>query len=159
LGHAAFGQSIITTFAGRDWVFPLQSEPAVSAPISAIEELAVDSSGNLYIADSADNIVVKVDRSGNSTIFAGNGIAGYTGDGGAATSSSLNYPDAVTVDPAGNIYISDENNYRIRKVDTNGIITTIAGTGVNGYTADGLPAASSAIANPRQMSERHALLR
>jgi uncharacterized protein (TIGR03437 family) len=152
LGQAAFGQSIITTFAGRDWVFPLQSEPAVSAPISAIEELAVDSSGNLYIADSADNIVVKVDRSGNSTIFAGNGISGYTGDGGAATSSSMNYPDAVTVDAAGNVYISDENNNRIRKVDTNGNITTFAGTGVSGYAADGLPAASSPIKNPRQMT-------
>ncbi len=145
-------KGIITTFAGRDWVFPLQSEPAVSAPLSAIQELAVDSAGNLYVADSADNVVVKVDPSGNSTVFAGNGIAGYTGDGGTATSSSMSYPESVAVDAAGNVYIADENNNAIRKVGTNGIITTFAGTGNFAFTADGAPASGSAIESPRQLA-------
>ncbi len=112
----------------------------------------MDGAGNLYIADSADNVVVKVDRSGNSTIFAGNGIAGYTGDGGAATSSSLWYPESVAADSAGNVYIADENNNAIRKVDTNGVITTFAGTGVFQFTADGTAAAGSPIESPRQLA-------
>lgn len=147
----ASGQRIITTFAGRDWVFPLQPEPAVNAPLSAIEEVAADAVGNIYIPDSANNVVVKVDRSGNSTIFAGNGIFGYSGDGGPATSSSLATPSSVAVDRAGNVYISDEDNNRIRKVDATGTITTFAGTGVFAHAGDGGPAANAQIESPRQL--------
>jgi uncharacterized protein (TIGR03437 family) len=148
----ALGQRVIATFAGRDWVFPLQAEPAVNAPLSAIREVAVDTKGNLYIPDPANNVVVKVDSNGTSTIFAGNGIYAYTGDGGPATSSSLAYPTSVAVDSAGNVYISDEDNNRIRKVDPTGIINTYAGTGAFQHVADGALAANAPIESPRQLT-------
>ena len=92
--------------------------------------LAVDSKGNLYITDSDSSCVYKLDRdSGNSTVVAGNGNPGFSGDGGAATSARLNEPVCVAVDKNDNLYIGDYGNRRIRKVDSNGIITTVAGGG------------------------------
>jgi hypothetical protein len=95
--------------------------------------MAVDAAGNLYIADSGDSRIRKVDSSGNISTVAGNstslGLGGFSGDGGPATSAALNSPTGVAFDSAGNMYISDYGNLRIRKVDTSGIITTIAGIG------------------------------
>jgi sugar lactone lactonase YvrE len=99
--------------------------------------VAVDKAGNLYIADARNNRIRKVDASGIITTVAGNGIQGYGGDGGAATSSELNYPADVVFDASGNLYIADDGNNRIRKVDASGIITTVAGNGIQGYGGDG----------------------
>jgi sugar lactone lactonase YvrE len=103
--------------------------------------VAVDASGNLYIADGANNRVRKVDTKGIITTVAGNGIKGYSGDGGQATSAELNYPISVAVDAAG-IYIAD-GGIVVRKVDAKGIITTVAGNGTQGYSGDGGPATSA----------------
>ena len=81
----------------------------------------------------------KVDTSGIITTVAGDGVRDYSGDGGPATAASLNWPRDVAVDSAGNLYIADADNYRIRKVDTSGIITTVAGTGTYGFSGDGGP--------------------
>ena len=86
-------------------------------------------SGNLYIADYHNNRIRKVDTNGIITTVAGNGSAGYSGDGGAATNASLYSPTAWPWMPSGNLYIADQSNARIRKVDINGIITTVAGNG------------------------------
>jgi len=92
--------------------------------------VAVDASGNVYIADYGNNRIRKVNTSGIISTFAGNGTQGFSGDGGSATSAQLYQPGQVAVDASGNIYIADCGNERIRKVTTSGIISTIAGNGV-----------------------------
>jgi hypothetical protein len=98
--------------------------------------VALDSAGNVYVADANNERVRKVDTSGIITTVAGMGGAGYSGDGGPATSAGVN-PYDIAVDSAGNVYIADTANNRIRKVDTSGIIRTIAGSGFQGYSGDG----------------------
>jgi sugar lactone lactonase YvrE len=112
------------------------------------EGLAVDSTGNVYIADWGANLIRKVDRNGIITTVAGNGTAGYSGDGGPATQANLNQPAGLAFDTAGNMYIADQYNFRLRKVDTSGIITTVAGTGNPGYSGDGGPATSATLWYP-----------
>jgi len=118
--------------------------PATSAEIGVPYGLAVDSSGNLYISDIDNNVIRKVATSGTITTVAGNGTYGYAGDGGAATSAEFRNPYGLAVDASGNLYIADGYNYRVRKVSTSGIITTVVGTGnCCGYTGDGGPATSA----------------
>lgn len=110
--------------------------------------LALDTSGCLYIADYGNSRIRKIDTSGTIRTVAGNGVNGFSGDGGQATKASLNLVDIrndVDVDPSGNLYIAEEGNMRVRKVDTSGIITTIAGTGTGGYSGDGGPAIQAAL--------------
>src|SRR2546426_7262181 len=108
---------------------------ATIANLNSPASVAVDSSGNLYIADLGNSRIRKVAAAtGIITTVAGNGSYTFAGDGGAATSASLNSPQSVALDASGNLYIADEANHRIRKVDAaSGIITTVAGNGIQGY--------------------------
>jgi len=108
----------------------------------------VDVSGNIYIACNQNHLVRKVNTSGIISTIAGNGTGGYNGDGIAATAATLNYPSGVSVDTAGNVFISDGSNARIRKVNTSGIISTFAGGGAGGYTANGIPATAAQFSGP-----------
>ena len=110
--------------------------------------MAVDGSGNLYIADTFNHRIRKVDSSGNISTVAGNGTRGFGGDGGAATAAQLNRPVDVAVDGSGNLYIADNFNHRIRKVDSSGNISTVAGNGTRGYTGDGVAATATGLRNP-----------
>jgi len=114
---------------------------ATSAMLSNPYGVAVDGSGNIFIADSGNNRIRKVGTNGIITTLVGNGIAGYSGDGGAAINAELNNPTGIAVDRSGNVFIADFQNYRIRKVGTNGIITTLAGNGgqipLGSYNGDG----------------------
>ena len=110
--------------------------------------MAVDTSGNLYIADDQNNRIRRVDSSGNITTVAGTGVSGYGGDGGPATEAVLNSPVGVAVDTSGNLYIADFGNHRIRRVDTMGTITTVAGTGEQGESGDGGPATAALLSDP-----------
>jgi uncharacterized protein (TIGR03437 family) len=143
---------VITTVAGGGTGPGIgDGGPATSAPKMGVEGVAVDSSGNLYIADAGDNRIRKVSN-GVITTVAGSGptgpsagsSGGFSGDGGPATSAQLFDPSDVAVDSAGNLYIADTYNDRIRMV-SNGVITTIAGTGVPGFSGDGGPASSAQI--------------
>ena len=115
--------------------------------------VAVDSTGNVYIADRGNNRIRKLDASGNISTIAGTGDSGYSGDGGAATSAELNLPQGVTLNSSGNLYISDTSNQCVRKVDmSTGNISTIAGTGSAGHTGDGGPASDARLRGPTALA-------
>jgi hypothetical protein len=119
---------VITTFAGGNgFGYSGDGGPATAAQLSWPYGVAVDSTGNVYIADASNNAIRKVDTAGVITTFAGGNGSGYSGDGGPATAAQLYEPRSVAVDGAGNVFISDKGNYAIRKVDTAGVITTFAG--------------------------------
>src|SRR5579872_1889064 len=121
--------------------------PAVNAQIYHPSGLTIDNSGNLYIADTSNNLIRMVAPSTEITTVAGNGQVGHSGDGGSATNAQLKNPEAVAVDAAGNLYIADASNNRIRKV-VNGTITTVAGNGTAGYSGDGGRAINAELNNP-----------
>ncbi|MCD6018582.1 MAG: hypothetical protein K0S53_1703 [Bacteroidetes bacterium] len=112
--------------------------PASNALLYQPNQMAFDQSGNLFIAEDRNHVIRKISTGGTISLVAGNGTPGFSGDGGPATSAQLDRACGVAVDVAGNVYICDADNNRIRKVDVStGFISTIAGTGVNGHTGDG----------------------
>ncbi len=123
--------------------------PATSAELGNPEDVALDGAGNVYIADAANGVIRKVDRNGNISTVAGDNerSPGFSGDGGPATNAALDYPNGIALDTAGNLYIADTNNNRIRKVDLGGIITSVAGS-TSGYSGDGGPATSAKLNSP-----------
>ncbi len=122
--------------------------PALAAQLNFPDGITVDSAGNIYVADRAAQVIRKI-SGGNISTFAGNGTAGYTGDGGQATAAQLNGPTGVTTDPAGNIYVADTGNNVVRRISTGGVITTFAGNGNPGYSGDGVPATTTALNQPQ----------
>ncbi len=142
--------NIITVAGNGSAGYSGDNGPATSAMLNYPSGVAVDSSGNLYIADVYNNRIREVVKAtGNIITIAGNGTSGYAGDGGAATSAEVYYPFAVAVDSSGNVYIADTDNYRIREVTkSTGVITTIAGNGTAGYSGDGGAATSARLFNP-----------
>ena len=110
--------------------------------------IAVDSAGNVYIANIDNNYIRRVDATGTVSVIAGAREPGYGGDGGRAVEAQLSFPADVAVDSAGNVYIADTGNHRIRRIDTTGTITTIAGTGEPGYGGDGGRAVEAQLASP-----------
>jgi uncharacterized protein (TIGR03437 family) len=122
--------------------------PAGNAQLNRPQGLAVDTAGNLYIADVNNSLIRRVAPDGTIHVVAGTGISSYAGDGGPATAAFLNGPEGVAVDSAGNLYIADTGNNRVRLVSPNGVISTIAGTGAAGHSGDGGPAVIAQIASP-----------
>ena len=140
---------VITTVAGNGSIgFAGDGSAATNAMLDYPTGVAVDSLGDLFIADFYNERIRKVDVNGIIATVAGNGSATYAGDGGAATNASLYYPSCVTVDSVGNLYIADEENNRVRKVSTNGIISTFAGNGGYGFTGDGSAATNATFDYP-----------
>lgn len=139
----------ITVIAGTNNPgFTSDNIKATDSDLHMPRSVCVDKNGNVYIADEQNHSIRKVDTNGMITTVAGNRNAAYSGDGGLAVEASLNVPAGITVDDAGNLYISDQLNHRIRKVDTNGIITTIAGNGIIDNTGNGGLAAEASVNNP-----------
>jgi sugar lactone lactonase YvrE len=128
----------ITTIAGTGVSgYSGDGSSATSAQLNTPNQIAIDAAGNLFIAEDYNHIVRKINTSGVISTIAGNGTLGFSGDGAAATSAQLNRVSGIAVDGAGNIYICDADNFRIRKINTQGIISTIAGVGTNGHSGDG----------------------
>ena len=132
--------SIITTFAGASLTFQGDGGPALNASISAFQQLSTDRSGNILFADTGNHVVSRLNADGTITVLAGNGISGFSGDGGPARSASLSFPSDAVMDSAGNLYIYDSVNLRIRRVTPDGVISTYAGIGLSGSTGDNGPA-------------------
>ena len=124
----------IVTIAGGGSDLLGSGIPATEAQLNVPQDIAVDSEGNLYIADSFNNIIRRIDAQyGEIPTVAGTGTPGFAGDGGPATEAQLNAPRAVAINGAGELFIGDTANFRIRRVDpATGIITTIAGFGTQG---------------------------
>jgi uncharacterized protein (TIGR03437 family) len=139
---------VITTIAGGSAAGSAgDGGPAAKAQLNGPRGLALDSSGNLYIADTGNNRVREITTDGNISTVAGNGTAGYSGDGGPPASGELSQPYGVAVDTGGNLYIADSGNSRVRKV-SGGILTTVAGNGATDYSGDGGQATSAALNGP-----------
>ena len=139
----------MSTVAGtQERLDELYESPSLYSEHTRDRRVAVDGSGNLYIASIDNNYVRRVDVAGTASLIAGTREPGYGGDGGPAVEARLNYPAGVAVDKAGNVYIADTGNHRIRRVDTLGTITTIAGTGVPGYSGDGGPGTEAQLTSP-----------
>lgn len=140
--------NIITTVAGNGSLSGGDGGPATAAGLNRCQGLAVDKSGNVYIADYGNNKVRKINSSGIISTIAGNGTVGYSGDGLIATNAELNQPTDVAVDASGNVYIADYSNFVVRKVNTAGIISTFAGDGTFSHKGDGSPATSAGFVYP-----------
>jgi sugar lactone lactonase YvrE len=144
---------VVTTVAGTGTAgFRGDDGPATSAMLSFPAGVAVDGAGNVYIADLQNHRIRRVDRNGVITTVAGNGTQGFSGDGGPATRASLNRANRVAVDRLGALYVADVGNHRIRKVDTRGIITTVAGNGKAGFSGDGGPATRASLDEPSDVA-------
>ena len=141
---------VINTIAGTgEWGYGGDDGPATQAKLHNPRGVAVDGDGNVYIADGGNNRIRKVDAAtGTISTIAGTGEEGYSGDGGPATQAQLNHPLDVEVDGGGNVYIADLSNNHIRKVDAAGTISTIAGTGEEGYSGDGGSATQVQLSGP-----------
>ena len=148
----ALPQGIITTIAGTDFVFPLDGLPALEVPIGGVTAVATDELGNVFLTETVGLTIKKLSVDGIVTVAAGNGLEGFSGDGGPATGARLNFPLGLSIDRAGNLFIVDQVSHRIRKVSPDGIITTIAGTGQRGFSGDGGPATSASLNGPRRLA-------
>lgn len=137
----------ISTVAGVGIVLG-DGGPATAGQLALPRGVAVDAAGNLYIADSGASRVRKVTPAGIITTIAGTGVPGYNGDGQPAAQAQLDDPSAVAIDRAGNLYISEQGNNRVRKVTPDSRISTIAGTGVEGYNGDSRPATQAQLNEP-----------
>jgi uncharacterized protein (TIGR03437 family) len=156
----------ISTFAGTGTAgYSGDGGPAASAQLNGPLGLALDSNGNLFVADTGNNVVREISSNGNISTVAGNSLAGYMADAVPATTTSLNSPEGVAVDRAGNLYIADTVNDRIRMVTPAGVISTVAGTGLSAVygsiydgtgvsttTGDGGPATAAAIVLPTDVA-------
>ncbi len=126
--------------------------PATSAQLSSATDVAVDTFGNIYISDTSNYVIREVvAATGTITTVAGNGLPGYSGDGGPATSARIGVPSNVAVDASGNIYFSDSNVVR-KVVAATGYITVAAGNGTSGNSGDGGPATSAQLSNPTNVA-------
>jgi len=145
LGTCAFSQGIITTVVGTDTIFQDNGKAATQARIGQSEGVLAAPDGTVYFSDFTLHQIFKVGTDGILRVFAGNGIQGFSGDGGPATGASLNLPIKLALDAAGNLYFADVNNERIRKVTPAGIISTVVGNGAVTFTGDGGPATKASL--------------
>ncbi len=144
---------VIKTVAGTGTAgFSGDGGPASNAQLNEPEGLAVDTDGNLYVAEFAGNRVRKVGPAGVISTVAGTGAGAFSGDGGPAASAQINGPSGLALDGDGNLYICEHHGGRVRRVDRDGVITTVVGTGEAGFAGDGGPATEAELFSPLGMA-------
>jgi sugar lactone lactonase YvrE len=143
--------SPISTLAGNGSArFAGDGGPAVRASLNAPRgQLAFGPDGSIYVADTNNNRIRRIAPNGVISTIAGTGVVGYSGDGGPAVNARLQWPHDVHADAAGNVWIADSANHRIRMVSPNGVIRTVVGTGVGGFNGDGLAGTATRINRPK----------
>jgi sugar lactone lactonase YvrE len=146
------GSSNYNGYGGYNGGYSGDGGLANSALLNSPRGVAVDSQGNVYIADANNHRIRKVTTYGVILTIAGTGFSGFVGDGGPAVNAALNYPSGVAVDLQGNIFIADTYNNRVRKIDTIGFISTIAGNGLSGFYGNGDAATSASLYSPTGVS-------
>lgn len=153
-GKAAYGSGmtetlVISTVAGNGLSgYSGDGGSAIAAQLNRPSGIVVDAAGDLYIADTGNNVIRKVTPDGNISTVAGDGSAGYSGDGAAALSAELNAPSGIALDGVGDLYIADTSNHAIRMVTPGGVIATVAGNGTQGFSGDGSPATAAELNSP-----------
>lgn len=145
---ATHAQTISTIAGNGTGGYAGDAAAATAAKLNNPGGVAVDKAGNVYIADSYNNRIRKVSTVGLITTIGGNGTAGHTGDGGAATAANLKNPTGVAVDNSGNVYVLDFDNNVVRKITSSGTISNYAGTGSLGFAGDGGPATDAQLYKP-----------
>jgi len=148
---------IVTTIAGGAGnAYSGDGGPATAAGFHLVYDVTVDNRGNIYVSDMQDSRIRKIDAAGIISTYAGTGTAGYNGDNIAAATAQINFPHSLAVDDTGNLYVCDYLNNRVRKIDTFGVITTIAGTATRGYSGDGGPSTAADMYDPSGVATDHA---
>lgn len=145
---------VISTFAGAGAVgvdaggYAGDGGPATAARLQEPVGVGLGAGGDVYVADRDNNAIRKIDADGTITTVIGGGGAGFSGDGGPASDARIDRPQQIVVDPDGNVYFADSGNNRVRRIDTEGVVTTVAGNGRAATSGDGGPALSAAVWNP-----------
>jgi len=139
----------LSTVAGGGTQTPGDGGPATAARLRDVEGIALDGLGNLYFTEGQGHRIRKIDASGTLTTIAGDGTLGFTGDGGPAVNARVNLPIGIAADSAGNVYIADTNNFRVRRINPAGIITTIAGNGTVVNFANNVLGTSTSLSSPQ----------
>ena len=143
----------ITTIAGNGLPgFAGDNDVATMAKISAVHGIAADSAGIVYISDTGNNRIRKIDAKGIITTFAGGAYFGFNGDGGAAAKADMAFPAGLALDSSGNLFVADYGNHTVRKITSAGIISTVAGTGVWGSAGDGGAANKATLQSPTSLA-------
>ncbi|GHC84162.1 NHL repeat-containing protein [Streptomyces flavofungini] len=152
--YKATPDGTLTVVAGKNGSagFSGDGGRATEAQLNAPIAVAVDGRGSVYIADQQNHRIRKVDSDGRITTVAGNGFGDFKSEGGQATSALLKYPTGVALDSAGNLYFGGNDQQRVYKVTPGGVITTVAGTGAQGYGGDGGPATAAQFSHPRAVA-------
>lgn len=138
---------VIVTIAGRNAPPAADGTPALQVPFQSGFP-AIDSRGNLLVPDMDGHVVYRMTPLGSSEVVAGSGFPGFSGDGGDATKASLNAPSGAWEGPDGSLYITEFSGHRVRKVDPNGIISTLAGNGFGGFFGDGVDSRQAQVSRP-----------
>ena len=146
--------SIITRYGGASWLFNGDA-PGLKAPVYNPISMSPDVNGDIIFADLGNHVVSRINRDGTISAIAGNGLEGFSGDGGAARHASMRRPSSVVMNSRGVLYIFDSGNLRIRRVGPEGIISTFAGTGVAGHAGDGGPAIKATIGSGARLAVDH----
>ena len=149
---SSFGRGqVISTIAGGGTIFPPNGSQATVTNIGLDGDICYDKFGNLYI-ECQTGYIFKVDIFGSTTIFAGTGVSGYGGDNGPATDAKFNTLNGIVSDSKGNLFLTDQHNQRIRKIDMYGVISTYAGTGTLGHSGDNGPATVAQLYYPKYLA-------
>jgi sugar lactone lactonase YvrE len=146
--HAFAGGGPLPSVDSNEGSFGGDGGPATRARFKVPTALAFDRAGDLYVADRDNGAVRKIGKDGRIMTVAGTGVRGYSGDGGPSVKAQLDQPYGLAFDRAGNLYVADSANNRVRRIDKRGIITTVAGNGEHGYSGDGGPATKARLSDP-----------